>query len=91
MKQRKYKREKLENCEARLSTAEWSGIAQVIDISEGGMKIDIQETPYIKMHEEARLNVTLTSGQKLDKQAVVVWYMEKMTPETGSIIGLKFI
>jgi hypothetical protein len=85
---RKHEREVVKDCEVDFMTNRWNCRGQVLDISDGGMRVDIDMVP--EMHEEVQVSATLQGGRKLNKRAVVVWFLKKIPPETGAMVGLKY-
>ena len=86
---RKHKREKISECFVECSSGRWNCNGQTLDISEGGMRVEMEEVP--DMNEEIELFMRCESGRQLNKRAVVVWFIKKVPPEVGSLVGLKFI
>ena len=75
----------------RFVQCRWSGSehrAKVIDISEGGLKIDIEEP--LMMNQEIELSMEDDGGKSVNRKAVVVWFVWK-----GSLgltrAGLRFV
>lgn len=86
---RTHEREVVTDCAIVFSTAGWKSYGYVQDISEGGMKVDIEEVP--NMHEEVTISMTCDTGKKLDRKAMVIWLIKKTPPEVGALVGLKYI
>ena len=82
-------REPISDCEVHVSSWQWTKKAKVLDISEGGMKIDIEESA--DLYEEVTLNMICEDGRKLSRDAIVIWLIDKVTPQKGAFIGLKFL
>jgi c-di-GMP-binding flagellar brake protein YcgR len=88
-RRRRFERIKLEDCVVECYCLGMTYQAKVADISEGGMKIDIEE-PF-NIHQEIELHMTCRDGKELRRRAAVVWFLEKTFPETGAFVGLRFI
>jgi len=86
---RKHARRIVEDCSVRCASKKWICPGKVLDISEGGVKVDMEVRPEITQNIE--LFMTDESGLQLKKKAVVVWYIRKSPPETGAIASLKYI
>lgn len=75
----------------RFVQCRWSGVeyrARVIDISEGGLKIDIEEP--LKMNQEIELVIEDDGGRSVVRKAVVVWFVWE-TSRGLTRAGLKFV
>jgi len=75
----------------RFVQCRWSGSeyrARVIDISEGGLKIDIEEP--LKMNQEIELVMEDDGGGSVVRKAVVVWFVWE-TSRRVMRAGLKFV
>ncbi len=88
-RRRKFERIKLEDCVVDCHCLGMNYQAKVVDLSEGGMKIDIEET--FNIHQEMDLVMTCEEGRELKRKAIVVWFLEKIYPEKGAFVGLKFV
>ena len=88
-RRRKFERIKLENCVVDCYCLGMKYQAKVVDLSDGGMKLDIEES--FNIHQEMELVMTCEDGSELKRRAAVVWFLEKIYPETGAFVGLKFI
>lgn len=86
---RKHEREKVTDCTFECSSEDWSCNGYVVNLSDGGMKVDLEDVPV--MNREIEIFMACESGKKLNKRAVVAWFIEKTKPETGAVAGLKFI
>jgi tetratricopeptide (TPR) repeat protein len=62
--------------------------AKVLDISEGGMKIEVEES--LRINQEVDLLMTSEDGKELRRRASVVWFTLKSNP-ARSRVGLKYI
>jgi len=81
---RKFKRQKIKGCTIKYFTDDWEGSCKVIDISDGGMKVDFDSIP----DKNSELRVVLPNNSI--KRAKIVWYFEKIAPEIGATVGLQF-
>ncbi|MFH1490292.1 MAG: PilZ domain-containing protein [Pseudomonadota bacterium] len=88
-KRRKFERETVTDCIVEFVPSGWKCHGEVHDISEAGMRVDIDQTP--EMNEEAQLRMTCGSGRSLNKKAIVIWFIKKVPPEVGAMVGMKFI
>lgn len=86
---RKHERIPVVDCTVRCSSGNWACTGQVVNLSEGGMRVDMEEVP--AMHAELDLSMTCESGRRLNRKAVVVWFIKKVPPEVGAMVGLQFI
>ncbi|MFH1489239.1 MAG: PilZ domain-containing protein [Pseudomonadota bacterium] len=88
-KRRKFERETVTDCTVEFVTSRWKSYGEVLDISEAGMRVYIDRTP--EMHEAVQLNMTCGSGRSLNKKAIVIWFIKKVPPEVGAMVGMKFM
>ena len=87
--QRRKQTRLIKDGEVLVCTRKWSGNAKVLDISEGGMRIDIEESA--DLYEEVTLDMIFEDGGQLSRSANIIWYVEKTAPQKGAILGLKFL
>lgn len=85
---RKFEREIVKDCVVDCSSSGWTCSGQTVDLSEGGMRLEMEIIPNI--HEKVELYMNCESGRQLNKKAIVVWFIKKERPEEGAIVGLKF-
>jgi len=88
-KRRKFRRLKVINCVVNCIDSDKEYQAEVIDLSERGMKIDIEEP--LVLYLKVNLFMTCEDGKELEKKAEVVWFIKKTYPEKGIYTGLRFI
>ena len=86
---RKHERIPVVDCMVQCSFGKRACTGQVLNLSEGGMRVDMEEVP--AMHAEVSLSMTCENGRELNRKAVVVWFIKKVPPEVGAMVGLKFI
>jgi hypothetical protein len=85
---RKYERHTVKNCTVVCSSGRWSHQGEVLNISEGGMQIIMDEVP--DMHSELRVFMTCEDGQEIAREGLVVWLIKNSPPKAGSRFGLEF-
>ena len=83
-RRRKHEREKVTDCHVNCLSSKWSCESEALDISEGGMRLDMEEVPAIG--DEIELHMTCESGRALNRKAVVVWFIKKSPPQIGSMV-----
>lgn len=88
-RRRKHKREQVTDCLIEGYSQEGAFDGKVVDLSDGGMKVNLAEVP--DMTSPLTVYMTCASGRDIKKNAVVAWFVENMPPETGVLVGLKFI
>ena len=88
-KRRKSKRVKVINCIVNCIGSDEEYQAEVLDLSEQGMKIDIEEPLVLCL--KVNLFMTCEDGKELEKKAEIVWFVKKTYPENGIYAGLRFI
>jgi len=89
LNRRKHERIAVKECIVEGYSMRWTCNGQVMDISDGGMRIDLDGVP--EMHEEVQLYMTCVNGRELTRKAIVVWFIKKIPPEVGAMVGLQFI
>jgi hypothetical protein len=88
-KKRKHKRDMITGtCRVESPQGMWSCEGRVINISEGGMGIDIERVP--GFNEEILVYMRDAGGRELSKRGVVAWFINKTPPEEGAMLGVKF-
>ncbi|MBW1804595.1 MAG: PilZ domain-containing protein [Deltaproteobacteria bacterium] len=86
---RKQKRESVsQHCKVESSSGNWSCSGRVLNLSEVGAGLDLND----ELHDRGELILYMTdeNGRELVKKGFVIWYFNKMPPDTGSTVGLKF-
>jgi len=89
-KNRKHPREAVSReCRVEGLSGTWAGKGKVLNISENGMGLELDEE--LQSKEKLRLYMTDESGEEMEKKAVIVWYINKIPPDKGTTLGLKFV
>ena len=66
----------------------WSSNGKVLDVSEGGMSVDMDHVPEMKQP----VILHIRNGKKeLTREAVVVWYIKHVPPAAGAMVGLQYM
>jgi len=87
---RKQKRETVSReCRLVCPLGKWSTTGTVINISEGGVGLEVQQLPTTK--DEVILFITDENGKEISKKAIVAWFIHKIPPDPGATVGLNFI
>lgn len=74
-------------CTVSALSGRWTCIGKLVNISESGIQIDIDEEPAVK----SELLVQLEENEgELIKKAIVIWMIKKPSPEKGVTVGLEF-
>lgn len=89
-KRRKHKRESvIKACRVESSSGKWSCDGRVLNVSEGGIGLDIEMVTYPK--DQVVVYMTGDDGKELIRTGLVAWFISKTPPEEGATIGLKFL
>jgi len=75
-------------CRVDCPKGNWSCSGKVLNMSQGGVGLDIDEIPDTK--DEIVLYMTDEKGREMKKKAVIVWFIRKTPPEIGAMVGVKF-
>ena len=67
----------------------WSSNGTVLNISEGGAGVELEQLPTTK--DEVILFMTVKGGREITKNARVAWFINKTPPDPGATVGLNFI
>jgi hypothetical protein len=86
---RKHERALVKDYTVTCDSRSGSYAGQVMDISEGGMRVEMERVP--AMHEKIILHMTDDNGLESTRKAVVVWFIVKTPPDVGAIVGIQFI
>ena len=87
---RKQKRETVsKECRVVCPSGDWSSNGVVVNISEGGAGVELEQLPTTK--DEVILYMTDKGGKEIIKNAKVAWFINKTPPDPGATVGLNFI
>ena len=76
-------------CRVVCPSGDWSSDGRVINISEGGAGVELEQLPTTK--DEVILYMTDKAGKEIVKNARVAWFINKTPPDPGATVGLNFI
>ncbi|MFH1487878.1 MAG: PilZ domain-containing protein [Pseudomonadota bacterium] len=89
-KNRKHSRESVSGeCRVESVSGNWAGKGRVLNISDSGMGLELDEE--LQTREKLTLYMTGDSGEEMQKKAVIAWYINKIPPDKGTTLGLKFV
>lgn len=86
---RNHLREESDNGEVHITAKNFSCTAGVINLSDGGVKIETEKVP--PKFERLRIIISSDNRQKAYKEGIVVWFVDKDAPDFGFFVGIKFL
>lgn len=94
LNRRKHIREKADHyCTLSKPSGRWSIFCKVINLSEIGIGVDIEEDVETLPELDSEVIVQIDDNElgNIGKRAVVIWSILKPPPDTGARLGLEFI